>query len=198
VVPRGDTLTVGYSGIDSVGSLLYKNSNNTFYYLSTTGWKSIGNNPVQNAGAVKDFNTDATGADSLYAYTVPASYLANNGDKVLFTYAGSFAAIGATSRVVGIAAGGINIVSLSNDITLGGSWKIEGTIIRVSNSVIRFIGQIHFDNTGVAANLSYTVPGEIGGLNLSANGLRLALTVGSPNTNVTAMLGSITYVSAAP
>lgn len=41
VVPRGDTLTVGYSGIDSVGSLLYKNSNNTFYYLSTTGWKSL-------------------------------------------------------------------------------------------------------------------------------------------------------------
>lgn len=194
-------------GSDATGDLFYRNSSGflTKLALGASGTIITSNGsaptwtmPTHPCGPVKDFYTDATGADSLYAFTVPASYLVNNGDKIKFTYAGTFAASGATARILGIAAANTTMLSLSNGVTLGGYWKIEGTIIRVSNSVIRFIGQIYFDNTGVATNLSYTVPGEIGGLNLSANGLRLALTVGSPNTNVTANLGSITYVSAAP
>jgi hypothetical protein len=153
---------------------------------------------VQTSGPIKDFNTDATGADSLYPYTVPASYLANNGDKVLFTYAGFFAPAGATARGVGIAVNGTTMAGLANGVTLGGKWKIQGTIIRVSNSVIRYVADISFDNSGVGTNLTLLTNDEITGQNLSANGARIALTVVSPNTNVTAILGSLTYISAAP
>lgn len=172
---------------------------------STGGYTSLVRNnttgrfeTISSTQPVKDFYTDATGADTLYAYTIPPAFLSNNGDKVTFTYAGIFAATGATSHGVGVAAGGSNMAALSNGVTSGGGWKIEGTIIRVSNTVIRYLAQIHFDNTGVSTNLSYTVPGEITGLNLSAAGLRIGLSTESPNTNVTAKMGSLIYYSAAP
>lgn len=171
---------------------------------STGGYTSIVKNNTSNrfetkiiTQPIKDFYTDATGSDTLFAYTIPASYLTNDGDKINFTYAGIFDVTGATTHTVGVAAGGSTMANMSNGTTSGGSWKIEGTIIRVSNTVVRYIAQLHFDNTGVSTNLSYTVPGEITGLNLSSTGLRIGLPVASPNTNVTAKMGSLIYYSAA-
>lgn len=185
----------GGTGLTALGTSLQQlrvNAGATAYEFFTPS------TVTQTSGPVKDFYTNATGADSLYAYTVAPSFLANNGDKVSFTYAGFFAPAGATARIVGVAVNGTNMAGLSNGVTLGGKWKIQGTIIRVSNTVIRYVADISFDNSGVGANLTLMSNDEITGQNLSANGARIALTVGSPNTNVTAILGSITYISAAP
>lgn len=188
-------VTRGGTGLASLGSALQQlrvNAGATaleYFTPSAT---------VQTSGPVKDFYANATAADSLYAYTVPSSFLAVNGDKVSFTYAGFFAPAGATARGVGVAVNGTNMASLSNGVTLGGKWKIHGTIIRVSNTVIRYVADISFDNSGVGSNLTLLSNDEITGQNLSANGARIALTVVSPNTNVTAILGSLTYISAAP
>jgi len=153
--------------------------------------------PAQLAGAVKDFYADATSADSLYPYTIPSSYLANNGDKIKFTYAGTFSSV-ATSHIVGLAIAGTSVASMSNGATLGGNWKIEGYVIRVSNTVVRYTANLFFDNSGVTTNATLNSVGELTGLNLSGNGLRVVVTAGTPNSNVTANIGSLIYISAAP
>ena len=147
--------------------------------------------------SVKGFNTNATAADTLYAYTVSPTYLTNNGDVLKMTYAGNFSAAAGTDHAVGLALGGTSIAGLSNGVTSGGSWEIECTVIRVSNTTIRATTRIVFDNFGVTTNLYLHTTSEVSGLNLTSNGLRTGLYVGSPNVNVTATMGTITYYPAA-
>lgn len=187
-------VSAGGTGLATLGSALQQQRVNAAgtaieYFTPST--------VVQTAGPIKDFYADATGADTLYSYTVAASFLPANGSKVRFTYAGYFAAT-ATSHIVGVSVAGTTIAQMSNGTTSGGTWRIEGTIIRVSNTVVRYVANLFFDNTGVTTNLAFNSVGELTGLDIATNGLPMALAVGSPNTNVTATMGSLTYVVAAP
>lgn len=164
---------------------------------NTTGRFETFTPALTGPASVKGFNTNATGADTLYAYTIPVAYQTNNGDVIKMTYAGTFAVTGATAHTVGLAVGGTVVASLSNGTTSGGSWEIECTIIRVSNTVIRATTRIALDNTGVTTSLYLHTTSEVTGLNLSTNGLRTGLSIGSPNVNVTATMGDITYYPAA-
>jgi hypothetical protein len=179
-------ITRGGTGLGTLGTaqqqIRVNNSATTLEYFSSIT-------------PLKDFYADETGAASVMSYTVPAGYLANTGDKIKVTYAGTFAATG-TSHTCGLNIGSANI-GLTNGTTSGGTWQIESTIIRLSNSVVRSTTVILFDNTGVSANISRQSTDEITGLNLSSSGLPLSLSIAAPTTNVTAKSGAIIYYPAA-
>jgi hypothetical protein len=141
-------------------------------------------------------NETTTGiiAENLYAYTMPAGTLANDGDKVLFEYSGIFTANTNTKRLLPkfhttTLGTGQTALAASED------WAIDGYIIRVSNTVVRFAVEITASDTVLVVQ-----SGEITGLNLTTTDYQIdldAYTVAAAG-EITANSGFGIFYPAAP
>jgi len=138
-----------------------------------------------------DANNTGTSETDLYSYTTPASTLANNGEKIIAKYAGTFNDATATAQIK-LLFGGTSIFD-SGAITISGtgSWAIEVMIIRTGSSTARAIVNM---NTPTASTSVYTTQTDVTGLTFTnTNILKITGTaggVGGGNNDITAKLGS--------
>ena len=113
--------------------------------------------------------TTGTTAENLYAYTLPAGTLSQDGDKIQFEYAGILTANTNTKRLLPKFAGTILATGQTN-AAAATDWTIDAYLIRVSNSVVRFA--VEFTTTG---DYPIIESGEITGLDLAANDYQIDL-----------------------
>ena len=115
------------AGTSVIPRLLIKSGN-------STGTAKIG-------GYIDTYFTDAansgSGETDLYSYTVKASELATNGDKIIGKYFGNTAA-NANNKTFKIYFGGSLIFTSGSLVANNVGWRIFLTIVRVSSSVIRY------------------------------------------------------------
>ena len=150
-------------------------------------------NYTTNAGNVSTDETD------LYTDTIAATTLATNADKLFANSSGSFAGSGtATRQLRAYFAGTLIFDSGALSIAGNSDWRLEITIIRVSNTVVRCSAAL---NTGGASTSVYTKYTEITTLNLTTTGYVLKTTgtaagVGAASDDIVARMGFINFVNA--
>lgn len=161
-----------------------------------TGTDGTGNSTWQpktnTVTPLEDFLTDANNSSSgtysqMYAYTIPASTLTADGDKIKATYGGQFASNGNTKGlqlfINGTGSGA------SDEAAHTGGWSTTVTFIRTGTTTGRFVtnfgtlGSREVDLTGL--NFTTTITFELWGKG------------GGPG-DVTAMQGDIIKYNAAP
>lgn len=131
----------------------------------------------------------------LYSDTIVGDTLAANGDKLQVIYAGN--CTNPTSKQLRVYFGGsvIYIPGLFDNSTL--SWVLEGVLIRVSATVIRYT--FNCINTTLSVVDPFVITGELTGLTLSSsNILKITGEVSGPdiaNNDITAAMGSISWIS---
>lgn len=154
-------------------------------------------------GTLFDHYTNAgnvtTGETTLYTDTVVGDTLANNGDKLEAEYGGVFVSSGTATREIKVYFGGTVIFDTGAlTLSLSSAWTGYVSIIRVSNTVVRYM--ISFTTEG-AALAAYTSVGELTGLNLSNDNIMKitgqAAGAGAATNDIVAKLGSILLVLAA-
>jgi len=143
-------------------------------------------------------SNDATpGGSNLMNYVVPASFLANAGDKIVVEYGGTLPS-SSFLRQVGLNIAGNKAFNINNDTDAGG-WNLRATIIRVNDTTVRVVGTITSDQySGLhwgssSMSFQYTVP------SIAANGLQVSAyggTGGGTANVVTATVGHVTYYPA--
>lgn len=138
------------------------------------------------------FSGDQTNGATLMSYTVAGSLLSTTGTGLSAIYGGFFSGA-ATTHTVGIRIGG-NDFARSNGTTAGGLWSISADVTIVTDTTVRLVVRMIFDNTGVADNITYTSAGEFTVPSIATNGLPILLTVAVPLTNVTATMGRVIII----
>lgn len=142
-----------------------------------------------------DATTTGTSRQTLYSDSIPTYVLyPEAGDKVFFRYAGRFAANANAGKYVTLVIAGQDINS-SEQSSNDGSWEMDGFIIRVSSSVLRF--EAEFTTTGQTPDL---LAGEITGLDLNSDPVPFLLDARSAVSagDVTAKMGTAWFMPAAP
>lgn len=84
-----------------------------------------------------DATTTGLTVEPLYTNIVPAGMLANAGDKILFKYAGKYAA-NINSKRIFVKFAGINIADSKTQPADAVKWQIDGSIIRVDADSVRY------------------------------------------------------------
>jgi hypothetical protein len=147
-----------------------------------------------------DVSNGTTVETDLYTDTIPAATLTTNGDKLTVTYGGTFqGAATATQRTrVYFAGTAILDTTAVNNLTTS-NWSVSATIIRVSNTVVRYAVSLSSPELTTAL---YQAVGELTALNLTTTGYVAKITgqaggAGGGSTQITAKLGTIVLVPAA-
>jgi hypothetical protein len=140
-----------------------------------------------------DETTSGLLQENLYTYTLPTGFLAENGDKIQFEFSGILTANTNFKRLYPIFAGTVLATGQTN-VAAATDWTIDGYIIRVSNSIVRFA--VEFTTTG---DYPIIESGEISGLNLTTTDYQLDLDGRSPSAagELTVHSGFATFYPAA-
>lgn len=140
------------------------------------------------------------GEDELYSDTIAAGQLANNGEKLMAEYGGTFVTSGGTAtRELKIYFEGTSIFATGALLITGATaWTVYVTVIRVSSSVVRTMVSLTTQGASLAAYTSYT---EVTGLTL-ANTQVLKITgeaagVGAATDDIIAKMASVEWLAAA-
>ena len=83
-----------------------------------------------------DLASSGTGATDVGSFTVPANTLANNGDKIWFSFSGN-STTSPNSGSVSVTFGGNVVHTSSTSIGTPANWTRQGFIIRVNSTTIR-------------------------------------------------------------
>jgi len=140
-----------------------------------------------------------TGEDTLYADTLAAGQLANNGEKIEAEYGGTFVSSATATREIKIYFGGTLVFDTGAlTLSLSSAWTAFVTVIRVSSSVVRCMVSFATEGAALAAYTSFT---EVTGLTLS-NTQELKITgeaagVGAATDDIIAKMGSVDWIAAA-
>lgn len=187
----GDNLAVRWDGASGTliqaSNVTIEDSGN----IITSGTVTATNLSYQ----LKDFYTDASNSGSsetdLYVYSVPANRLANNGDKISFTYSGRTASNANTKQL--LINFGSNGFGLPNNTANGKDFTLTGTIIRTSSSECR----IYFTQN-ISGESSQSASTTFSTMNFTiANNLKFSAT-GTASSDITAKTGTIEFKPAAP
>lgn len=140
--------------------------------------------------------TTGTVRETLYTDEVPMFVLyPNNGEKVFFRYAGKYAANANANKYLFLTVAGADVAESGGQAINGEKWEIDGFIIRVSSSVLRY--EAEFTTTGVTPVLR---EGEITGLDLDSDPIEFLLDARTVEAagDITATLGAAWFMPAAP
>jgi hypothetical protein len=131
-----------------------------------------------------DATTATTSEETLYIDQIDAGTLAVNGDKITAEYAGIFAA-NANEKNVNIYFGGTVLFGTPGPTENAKEWKLQLTLIRVSNTVVRYVVQF---SSGDHWTPEY---GELTGLNLTTTDYDIELKGETPAVagDLTAKMG---------
>lgn len=166
-----------------------------------TGTDSSGNgqweNPVSGSSIITTFTTDesnATGGSDIYNTNIPSSYLNVNGNVVRATYGGEYT--GSETRLVAIKYNGniVHTFSVPNANAPTGDWRVDVSIIRISNTTIRYTSKIAISNNLNVNDNQSTLTGEVTGLNLSSSGLDLSLFGGIVTSTAGTCIGRFGFI----
>lgn len=117
--------------VSDPGWIYRDTSNDMLWYKQTgtsnTGWKAIGGVMVVDTTAT---GNAGTGVDTLQTWTLPANTLANDGDAIRITMAGTYAG-NAEDKVLTLNFGGTEVFSVGGNQN-GYHWSVVTTIIRTS------------------------------------------------------------------
>lgn len=170
---------------------------------NTTGaavWKEIPLSASRSMRALFDRYADATTTgttqETLYSDEVAAFVLyPEAGDKIFFRYAGKYAANANDNKYLYLTVAGGGVAESGGQAINGEKWEIDGFIIRVSSSVLRY--EAEFTATGVTPVLR---EGEITGLDLNSDPIPFLLDARTIDGagDVTATMGTAWFMPAAP
>lgn len=161
-----------------------------------TTFTFAGNNATGDIETLFDHFTDATTTDTpaqtLWIDQIDAGRLATNGDKITVEYSGIYAA-NADEKAIYLKFGGTELFSGTGIVENGTRWKMNATIIRVSNTVIRSV--VHFETSNPFTPV-YT---EVTGLNLTTTDYDIELIAADIDNagDTTAKLGYGLFIPAA-
>lgn len=135
---------------------------------SSTSYAKVGG--VLNSSTTNVGNVGA-GEDDLMTFSVPASTLATNGDRIDFRMAGTFAA-NVNSKRVRIKFGATTLLDTTGLAFNGADWVVRGTIIRSGASTQKAYCIFESNSALLSATADYTTPGETlsGAVTLKATG----------------------------
>lgn len=210
VVPKPSGIGIpGYAPPDAVDTLLVKDKSlgDLYLYLSLEEWRDAISGAQgaslyvtlfdhsENAGNVGTTETD------LYSDTIQGNTLGADGDKLEIVYGGLFVA-SAAAKIINVYFGGTDIGNLiftcssTLVVSTNNYWDLKITLMRVSESSIRFTGSLIVNR---ASGLISTYTGEITGLDLTSENL-LKITaqetgVGSATNEIVATIGTVAWVS---
>lgn len=146
-----------------------------------------------------DVGNIGTGEDDLYSDTLPASTLANNGEKVTAQYSLILVSSGTATRQIKAYFGGTLILdSAAQTFASGGNIEIWITVIRESSTVVRVTAELVPSGITLQPIVTYT---RITGLTLT-NTQILKITgeaagVGAATDDIVAKLGYVEWKPAA-
>lgn len=159
-------------------------------------------NRYAEGGVIADFTADVnnsgTSETDFYSYTTKASTLAATGEKIEFTYTGTFNDITATARLKVLFAG--TTIGDTGALTIGatGAWVINGWIIRTGASTARASVNI---STPSGSTATYTAETDLTGLTFTntniLKGTSQAGGAGGGDNDITSKLGSVWWWGAA-
>lgn len=183
-----------YSGQANKG--VFVNAGETalvFTALSPTGYATLDIDYTDGG------NTTTTETD-LFTYTIAASKLGTNGDRIEAGWSGTFVSSGTATRQLRAYFGGTLIFDTGAlTISLAAAWDVFCTITRVSSSVIRYAISMTTEGAALAA---YTASGEVTGLTLSnTNIIKLTGTaagVGAATNDIVGKVGTIDFRPISP
>lgn len=141
--------------------------------------------------------TTGTVRETLYGNEVDAGTLFNDGDKIFFRYAGKYAA-NANGKYVFLKVSNnaidTDIAESDEQFANGEKWEIDGFIMRVSNTVLRY--EAEFTTSGVSPEIR---EGEITGLNLTNTPVIFNLDARTPTAagDTTATMATAWFIPAA-
>jgi len=136
-----------------------------------------------------------TGETFLVANTISSTYIANDGDKIEFEYAGSFVSSGTATRKLKVYYSGVEIYN-SGDLSVAtnASWVIRGTLIRSTSSTVRYA-------ITMLTEIAALSPPSVGELSLTASRvLRMsgqAAGVGAATNDILLKLSQVNYIKTA-
>lgn len=149
-----------YSG--EGGKAVFVNSGETaleFLELSTGGFETLDVDYT-------DGGNTTTSETDLFTYTVPASELGSDGDRIEAQWSGTAVGHATATRQFKAYFGGTAFFdSGALAISANASWVVGATLTRVSATVVRYALEMTLQNAPLAA---YTVSGELTGLTLSS------------------------------
>lgn len=129
----------------------------------------------------------------LYSDTIRQSTLSASGDKLNAQYGGTFVSSGTATRQIKIYFAGTAIFdSGALTLSLSSAWTIYLTIIRVSNTVVRYMVSMTTEGAALSA---YTAVGELTGIVLSNDNILkitgTAAGVGAASNDIVAIMGTV-------
>lgn len=144
-----------------------------------------------------DQTTSGTGEETLYLDSISARTLFVDGDKIMYEYAGIFDTTNNSTQVF-VRFGSSAIFSLDDlgiFITADAvDWKLNGTIIRVSNTDVRTITDFKVSGASIAVQYN-----TVTGLDLASNPYDLELYAETATAgDITAKMGTAWFMPAAP
>ena len=134
--------------------------------------------------------TTTTAQETTWSNTIAAGTFVSDGGTVRFVYAGTTTA-NANEKDWNLQFNG-NVLIQVNYLANVGDWRIEGTLIRASNTEVRCFSQYTTGNGSEYPMIDYV---ELTGLNLTTTGYALALKLTTTDTagNITAKFTQATY-----
>lgn len=149
-----------------------------------------------------DQGNGTTVETDLYSDTTAAGQLAANGDKIQTEYGGTFVSSATATRQVRLYFAGTVVLDTGALATATAeSWSVQGTLIRVSATVVRYRFTFSATTAAGAGLLSQVAVGELTGLTLTGtNVLKVtgqAAGVGAATNDVVAKMGGVSYTPAA-
>lgn len=187
LMPRLTSAQRDAISLPATGLQVFNTTRNTPQFYTGTSWSNVGRTTLAT------FSTDASNSGStetdLYSYSMPASTLENNGDRVIADYSG----ISAAAATYKVYVGGTQVYtfSMANALTTASNaWRATVTIIRLSSTTVRVTVDGYSDQGG---GWVYT---EVTGLTLTSGSTIIKLTgkndAGS-GTGITAKMGTIDF-----
>ncbi len=150
--------------------------------------------------AQADTGNSTTVETDIYTFTVPASQLGTNGDRVEMEASGAFVSSGTATRQLRAYFGGTMIFDTGAlTISLAAAWDIYCIITRVSATVVRYAVSMTTEGAALAA---YTSSGEVTGLTLSNTNIikvtGTAAGVGAATNDIVCKMGAVDFKPSTP
>lgn len=151
---------------------------------------------VKVGGVIFNDFADATvgGAEAdIYTYTIPASMLNTNGQKVIASYSGQFTTVGTEATQLKVYLAGTAIWDSTAVVPATGttSWKVSVELIRKSSSVVIYSVTLTTTN---ALGYTYATTSELTGLTLTGtNILKITGTSSGTGSGAGDIVGKMSY-----
>jgi hypothetical protein len=189
----------GGSGANTLTGILKGNGTSPFTALTAPSGTIVGTTDTQTLSAktltggslTLNVNTTQTGNSGtsetdLASYTVPAGYLATNGDSVWFEAAGTFAATANTKQVRVRFGGGSQtlVFDSSGQAVNNNKWAIRGRIIRTGAATQKGYGQLTTNNSAMLIAGSADIRTNLDATLSGTNALRVTGTSSAASNDI--------------